>query len=616
MIKLLPILIILAMLFAILLLLGKVKSFTNVIAPLILLFLATILAHFGLTEINPLNPWETYIDYFYFVTYIAIFTVVSSYLFFYKFKFRTNQMNTSTGTRSLFTFISCLIVAITLILSFTIYSIIAKGNEDIAKYRSEEIQRIKQSLKDYVDIAYATIESNHKNAMNKAYLERYYGRPLTNIIDIAENIIKSKNEAVKKGELTLPEAQDQATAEIKKIRYNHDKGHIWITDTTRPYPKMIMNPITPSLNGQILDDPKYNSGMGKGQNFYSAAVEISQAHGKGFVDYLWQKQTKEGPIPDVPMLSYSRIFSEWNWIIGTSVYVDDAMIDAIEKSKDQIRQMRYHNGDGFFWINTTNLKMIVHPTRPLLEGKILTDKLKTLFESFVKVCKNQNGSGFQEYKWPKQAVGGVTIEAPKLSYVKLYEPLNWIIGTGIYTDSIDAAVEDRKEVIKQQITILIAKIIGIAVLIVLLIAIVSYIINRYFLKKKPQAVTIEKPATKPEPKPVLEVPIKQTATDIPAQLPIISEPGMLPTADCIKMVQEITKTLMTENSKLLAAAMKQAPKNTDKTHQFEVANQILSDKTHQSIEEVKQRVQAENLSTNGKVMGNLNQMVTQNTNEV
>lgn len=84
-IKLLPLFVILGMLFAILLLLGKVKSFSKVIAPLILLFLATILAHIGLkTEINPVNPWEfTYLDYFYLVTYIAILAVVSSYLIFY-----------------------------------------------------------------------------------------------------------------------------------------------------------------------------------------------------------------------------------------------------------------------------------------------------------------------------------------------------------------------------------------------------------------------------------------------------------------------------------------------------------------------------------------------------
>lgn len=84
-VKLLPLFIILGMLFATLLLLGKVKSFSKVIAPLILLFLATILAHIGLkTEINPVNPWEIiYIDYFYLVTYIAILAVVSSYLIFY-----------------------------------------------------------------------------------------------------------------------------------------------------------------------------------------------------------------------------------------------------------------------------------------------------------------------------------------------------------------------------------------------------------------------------------------------------------------------------------------------------------------------------------------------------
>ena len=82
------------------------------------------------------------------------------------------------------------------------------------------------------------------------------------------------------------------------------------------------------------------------------------------------------------------------------------------------------------------------------------------------------------------------------------------------------------------------------------------------------------------------------------------------------MVQEITKTLMTENSKLLAAAIKQVPNNTDKNHQFDVANQILSNKTHQTIEKIKKQVQAEKSSTTGKVMGNLNQMVTPNPNEV
>jgi methyl-accepting chemotaxis protein len=531
----------------------------------------------------------------------------------------------NNGTKSLFTFISCLIVAITLILSFTIYSIIVKGNEDIAKYRTEEIQRIKQSLKDYVDFAYAIIEANHKNAMNKAYLERYYGRPLTNIIDIAENIIKSKNEAVKNGEITLPEAQSQAAAEIKTIRYDNGKGHIWITDTTRPYPKMIMHPISPSLNEQILDDPKYNSAMGKGQNFYSAAVEISQAHGKGFVDYLWPKQTQEGLIPDVPMLAYTQLFSEWNWIIGTSVYVDDAMIDAIEKSKDQIRQMRYHNGVGFFWINTTHLKMIVDPTHPLLEGQSLTNKLKTLFESFVTLCKNQNGSGFKEYKWPKKAVGGITIEAPKLSYVKLYEPLNWIIGSGVYTDSINEAVEERKELVKKQITILSAKIIGIAVLIVLLIGFTSYIINRYLLSRK--LVAIEKQQTETAP----EIPVKNTETvanvekshfttpikenkhpEIPALMPT-TDAGLLPTTDCIKMVQEITKTLITENRKLLAEAIKQIPNSTDKNNQFEIANQILTNKT---IEKIKQRTQTDKSSANGNVISDFNQMVTQNSSDI
>jgi hypothetical protein len=81
-ISFLPIFIVLGMLFAILLLLGKIKNFTTVIAPLSALFLGTILAHIGQkTEIGIFRI--TYIDYFYLVTYIAILAVVSCYLLFY-----------------------------------------------------------------------------------------------------------------------------------------------------------------------------------------------------------------------------------------------------------------------------------------------------------------------------------------------------------------------------------------------------------------------------------------------------------------------------------------------------------------------------------------------------
>ncbi|MBE9562190.1 MAG: cache domain-containing protein, partial [Proteobacteria bacterium] len=237
----------------------------------------------------------------------------------------------------------CFIIALFIMLPFVLYHINKSGQQEVEQYKQEEINRVKQSLKEYVDIAYVTLDTNYKNAMDKQYLARHYGQQLTSIVDIAESILKTKAEAVKLDGLELSEALEQAAAEVAKLRYDNGNGYVWISDTTEPRPKMIMHPLESSLNGKILDDPKYNIALGKEQNIYQAAVEVCYNHGKGFIDYLWPKTTPNGVIDDMPMLAYVRLFDDWNWIIGTAIYVDNAVNDAIENSKDDIRKMRYTN---------------------------------------------------------------------------------------------------------------------------------------------------------------------------------------------------------------------------------------------------------------------------------
>jgi len=57
------------------------------------------------------------------------------------------------------------------------------------------------------------------------------------------------------------------------------------------------------------------------------------------------------------------------------------------------------------------------------------------------VCEKA-GEGFVSYVWAKpKAGGGATTELyPKISYVRLYKPWGWIIGTGLYVDDIHAKV--------------------------------------------------------------------------------------------------------------------------------------------------------------------------------
>ena len=216
------------------------------------------------------------------------------------------------------------IALVAALLGYNIYHLVTEGEKEIRRYESEEIAKINENLKDFVYIAYETLKSHHMHSQDKKYLESKYGYRSKNIIDQAESVINIKIEKVRRGNLSLAAAQRQVREEIKRMRYDGGTGYIWINDTGKPFPRMIMHPTIPSLDGQVLDDPKYNSAYGTDKNLFQAFVEVGEEKGEGFVDYLWPKPTEDGLTEeDQPKSSFVRLFEPWGWIIGTGVYLDD-----------------------------------------------------------------------------------------------------------------------------------------------------------------------------------------------------------------------------------------------------------------------------------------------------
>ena len=390
----------------------------------------------------------------------------------------------------------CIGITMTIVIS-------SNGEDEITRIREDELAKIKQNLKNYVDIAYKTIESDYQNSQNKEWLQQHYGPRLINIIDIAEGIIRENKKLADEGAISFHEAQQRASESIGNLRFNNGSGYIWINDTGKPYPKMIMHPTIPKLNGTVLDDAKYNCALGKDQNLFQAFVEKAEKDGEGFVDYLWPKPTQKGLTQDQPKLSYVRSDSEWNWIIGTGIYVNDALDDAIEKSKADISKMRFNDNIGYFWINDMGKpfpKMIMHPTIPELNGKILNNtkfncalgKKQNLFQAMVQAVES-NGEGYIDYLWPKPTKDGLTKEQPKLSYVRIFQPLGWVIGTGVYLDSIDVVIAEKTETVSATVRSLFGTILLVAAVVFLFLAGLSYFItNRFFIRKINDAVTFAK----------------------------------------------------------------------------------------------------------------------------
>jgi len=120
--------------------------------------------------------------------------------------------------------------------------------------------------------------------------------------------------------------------------------------------------------------------------------------------------------------------------------------DAKQRILDRIRMMRYgRDMKDYFWINDLHPRMIMHPYRTDLDGQDLSNytdpKGNRLFVNFVEIAQTRE-EGFAEYWWDKQDETGRIV--PKLSYVKLFPPWGWIIGTGVYIEDIQADIDRTK----------------------------------------------------------------------------------------------------------------------------------------------------------------------------
>jgi methyl-accepting chemotaxis protein len=126
---------------------------------------------------------------------------------------------------------------------------------------------------------------------------------------------------------------------------------------------------------------------------------------------------------------------------------------AQKQALSAVRGLRYDQSD-YFWINDLTPVMVMHPTNPKLEGQNLSAIRDpngfALFNEMVAIAKAK-GAGMVDYLWPKP---GAEAPVAKTSYVKLFEPWGWIIGSGVYVDDVEA--EFRSQVIK-------ASLIGLAI---------------------------------------------------------------------------------------------------------------------------------------------------------
>ncbi len=135
---------------------------------------------------------------------------------------------------------------------------------------------------------------------------------IRSLVEAAYGVVAYYEAEARAGKLPLEAAQTAALATVRMMRYDSNE-YFWINDML---PRMLMHPIKPELDGQDISTVKDPNG----KSLFNEFVAVVKKDGKGFVDYYWPKPGAQEPVAKI---SYVAGFSQWGWIIGSGIYLDD-----------------------------------------------------------------------------------------------------------------------------------------------------------------------------------------------------------------------------------------------------------------------------------------------------
>ncbi len=133
--------------------------------------------------------------------------------------------------------------------------------------------------------------------------------------------------------------------------------------------------------------------------------------------------------------------------IATNIYLQNMDKDekTIEKMiKDALRPIRFYNQRGYFFIYDMNLKNILLPIAPELEGKDFSNykdiKGDLVVKNTARLCQKY-GDTYYSWYWVKP--NDKSKNYKKIGYSKYFTLLDWFIGTGEYITDFEKNIQNK-----------------------------------------------------------------------------------------------------------------------------------------------------------------------------
>lgn len=113
--------------------------------------------------------------------------------------------------------------------------------------------------------------------------------------------------------------------------------------------------------------------------------------------------------------------------------------------RDSLRNIRFFEGRGYFFIDSMNGDVVLMPLHPQNEGRNLLenrdDQGTFIMKGLIHAAQQPGGSGYFSYRWYAPDSKERMVE--KIAYVRYFAPYDWLIGAGEYVPAMERSIIDE-----------------------------------------------------------------------------------------------------------------------------------------------------------------------------
>lgn len=196
---------------------------------------------------------------------------------------------------------------------------------------------------------------------------------------------------------------------------------------------------------------------------------------------LQKEQYGQRLLEDIQAQQQYEVELAWsviNQIYEKQVSGEYSEAQAKELAADMVRNLRFNDGKGYFWIDTVDGTNVVQLGDANVEGTNRYNDSDIDGNYYIQdiIAAAKQGGGYAFFSFPKP---GETVATPNMSYSMLFEPYGWVIGTAVWIDSIDELKSGYEEEAHQAMKKTIYQlVIFITILVILLAAFAIFIGNK------------------------------------------------------------------------------------------------------------------------------------------